>query len=376
MAIKNTNYGTYDEYLNLKRETDKQSYKDEHKKTNIGLLITSWLSNATSVYLAFFFVKSLVDNVLDDAKGSIFISIIILVFLSLFELIKRHIFGLFSKDLIRNNFKIFNKDLWLFNLSVLLIVSFSAYLSLNGAQKMMNKDKVISQHSENLISVKTDSIQNYYMLTFIKPIQDEVKTLNTQNDNYMSASQNQTKMSGKYVNLISQNNIKIKDDLTRISQYEKERDGKINEIKNTQNLKLNNQKSENKSNISIFIAISAIIESLIMLGVYFNIYYKFRVKKEYEEVILASPKLTRWKTYNDLADVVFEGVDVGDVIPTINEIRDIAMTNNLRVTTKDIENFGKMLYYIRAIEKRGNKRCLTMPVEKILETLKKYYKIN
>lgn len=375
MANKHA-YGTYDDYIKLKSDTDKQSYKDEHKITNIGLLAASWLCNAVSIYLAFFFVKNLIANIFTETNDSQFINIIIIVFLSFFELIKRHIFKLFSKEVIRNEFKVFNKKLFTFNFSVLLIVSVSFFLSLSGAKNMMNKDIIITQKTENTINIKTDSLNNYYMNTFIKPLQDENKALNIQNDTYMSATQNQTRMTSKYTNLIEQNNIKINNIVIRIKEYEKERDAKLIEFKNNQSAKLTTAKVENNSNVVIFVCISTVLELLIMIGVYFSTYYKFRIKKDYESNILNTPKYVRWKMYNDLAEIIFEGIDINDCIPSVNEIKEIANINNMRLNNRDIENFGKMMNFIRAIERRSNKRILIMPIDKIQETLKNYYKIN
>lgn len=367
-------YVSHEEYLKLKDNTVKQSYRDRHKLTDKGLWIFSWFGNVITIFLSYFFVKSLFDSAFSDVSTYMIIPIAIILFLSLFELLKRHVFGLFSSELIRNKFGVLKNNMFTFNLSVLIMISGSFYLSLNGAQKFMNKEKTIITQTETNINTQIDSLNTFYFDTYIKPLQSENTLLSNQSNGFLEAAK--TSYASRYTKLIEQNNIKIKENNGRIEKYEKERDDKILTIKNEQNLKLSSMKEENTSNILIFILISFTIECVIMIGIYFDKYYDYRVVTEYEEEVLSKPAYRKWNTYNNLIDVVFEGIQVGDNLPSANDIKDIVIMNEVQATPKELENFFKMMYYFKVIEKRGSKRIMSLPIEKAKELLKKYYKIG
>jgi len=372
MATKK-GYITHEEYEKLKVDTVEQSYRDTHKKTDWGLYIFSWFGNAASIFLAFFFMDSLFNSAFIEATETILLPIAIIFFLTMFELLKRRVFELFSKSMIRQGFNILDKHMWGYNLAVVILVGGSFYLSLSGAQKFMNKETVIVKTSEKNISTKLDSINKFYFINYIKPIQEENRTLNAQNNEYLATSK--TMYATKYTSLIEQNNAKIKDNSDKLSSYEKERDTKLGEIKNYEGAKLKNDQSTNSMNIIIFIIISFAIECVIMIGIYFDKYYTYRVVKEYEQNVLDTPNRKRWKIYDEIAEVAFEGIAVGDNLPSANDIKDIIVTNGVTATPRDMDNFFKMMAYLKVIERRGSKRVLNMNTEKVRILLRTYYKI-
>lgn len=101
----------HDEYLKLKEETVEQSYKDTHKITDRGLYVFSWFGNAVSIFLAYFFVESLFNSAFVEISGNIVLPIMIVFFLSMFELLKRKVFEIYSKNIIRSNFMLFTKNM-------------------------------------------------------------------------------------------------------------------------------------------------------------------------------------------------------------------------------------------------------------------------
>jgi hypothetical protein len=367
-------YVSHEEYLKLKENTVKQSYRDRHKLTDKGLWLFSWFGNIVSVFLSYFFVKSLFNSAFSDISDFLIISIAIILFLSMYELLKRHVFGLFSTELIRNKFGLFKSNMFTFNLSVLILVAGSFYLSMNGAQRFMNNEQVIITKTETNLTTQIDSLNNFYFNTFIKPLQSENTSLTNQNDGFLEAAK--TAYASRYTKLIEQNNNKIKDNNIRIEKYEKERDQKIEIIKNEQNIKLSSMKEENSSNMLIFILISFCIETVIIIGIYFDKYYNYRIVTEYEQEILSKPAYKKWVVYNNLIDVVFEGIQVGDNLPSANDIKDIIIMNEIQATPKELENFFKMMYYFKVIEKRGSKRIMNLSSDKAKELVKKYYKID
>lgn len=364
----------HDEYLKLKEETVEQSYKDTHKITDRGLYVFSWFGNAVSIFLAYFFVESLFNSAFVEISGNIVLPIMIVFFLSMFELLKRKVFEIYSKNIIRSNFMVFTKNMLSYNFIVLLLVGGSFYLSLSGAQKFMNQGDVIVKNTETNINSKVDSINTYYFNTYISPMIEENKILNAQNNDFLQASQKM--YASKYTSLIEQNNNKISSNKSTIEKYELERDKKISEIKISENKKLSEKQSQNSSNILIFIMVSVVIELVILIGIYFDKYYTYRIVKEYEQNIMDTPTRKRWKVYDEIAEVAFEGLSAGDALPSANDIKDIIIANGVNASPKDLDNFFKMMNYLKIIERKGNKRILNMTSSKIRETLKVYYKIE
>lgn len=368
------NYVTENEYLKYKSDIDEKSYRDTHKITDIGLYIFSWFGNAASIFLAYFFIDSLVKSAFVETSGSMITPIVILFFLAMFELLKRHVFSIYSTNLIRSKFTIFNKHMLSYNFTVLLLVSTSFYISLNGASKFMDNDKVITTTVETNLTEKVDSLNKYYFTTYISPILEENKLYNSQNVEYLAASKKM--YTSKYTNLIEQNNKKIDANKAKVTGYEAERDAKLADIKNYHTEKLLTQKGENSSNMLIFVLFSTVIECIILIGIYFHKYYAYRVKKEYEDNVMETPTYKRWKAYDSIAEIAFEGIKVGDYLPPATELKDIINTNSIDVSARDLDNFFKMMIFIKAIERAGSKRVLLMHPNKIRATLRDYYKIK
>ena len=133
---------TYEEYLKLKEKTVERSYSERFKNVRFSLYWFSWIGNIFSIFLAFFFVKSLFETSFSEVGTSIYVLGGIIIFLSLFEFLKRYIFGLFSGEYLKDKHTIFRSNMITFLLSVVLIVSASFYLSLNGAKKFVDNKKI------------------------------------------------------------------------------------------------------------------------------------------------------------------------------------------------------------------------------------------
>ena len=73
----------YDQYLKLKDKTIQKTYSERFKLVRDSLFWFSWLGNIFSIFLAYFFVKTLFDSSFSDAK-SFLIPVGIVAFLTLF----------------------------------------------------------------------------------------------------------------------------------------------------------------------------------------------------------------------------------------------------------------------------------------------------
>ena len=54
-----------------------------------------------------------------------------------------------------------------------------------------------------------------------------------------------------------------------------------------------------------FILISSLIELIILAGVYFNEYYKFRSYKEFRDRLEKDPNYQKWMLYDQMLNIIY-----------------------------------------------------------------------
>ena len=92
---------------------------------------------------------------------------------------------------------------------------------------------------------------------------------------------------------------------TKVFNTKKELDSTINEYKSKVEIEGKNKKGENKSNSFFFIMISLLIELIILAGIYFNEYYKYRSYVDFKLKIDQDPNFQKWHNYNAFLDILF-----------------------------------------------------------------------
>ena len=77
----------FEDYIKLKTESLTKSYTEKFKWVDKFLYWFSWFGNGVSIFLAFFFVQAIFLSSFNDVKDSILITLGIIFFLSMFELL-------------------------------------------------------------------------------------------------------------------------------------------------------------------------------------------------------------------------------------------------------------------------------------------------
>lgn len=360
---------SYEDYLKLKEQTVERSYSERFEKVRFSLYWFSWIGNIFSIFLAYFFVKGLFETSFSEIGTNLFILGGIVVFLTLFEFLKRYIFGLFSLEYLKEKHTIFRKNMITFLLSVSLIIGASFYLSLNGAKKFVDNTKLFETAVETKISTNVDSINYYYNNNLITPLQNENIILNNRIDSLSKLNNKQS-----IINSALKNIDKNKD---KINKYESERDLKISDIKNIESTKLVNSNEENNSNMIAFIILSTLIEIIIMIGVYYDVFFNYKKLKEYEDEVISTPGFKKWYKYNFILELLYEGdVNVGDKLVAVTEILELCNSSNLQITKSELDKMFKVLYHLKIVKLEGNRRIYNMNQIDAIKQLKKYFKIN
>lgn len=362
----------YEKYIEMKDRMFNANFMDRFKNLNKALYWFSWFGNGTSIFLAYFFLVALISNGFTTNIG---ISIGVVVFLAMFELLKRYVFGLFSVEFLKNSKKL-NKKMTPFILGVIVLVFGSFYFTMNGANDFINKEDTFKAKTEVNIQAKVDSLNNYYFNQYIKPIMDENKLLINQNSTYASMG-GQPTVRAKYVQLMETNTNKIESNNTLIQKYETKRDGEIDKFTNTQNSKLDKSLSDNSSNTIAFILLSFLIETIIIIGVYFDKVYDFRVITDYESSVINTPEFKKWQKYDLILSMIFtKAKDVGDQIPTTSNMVELLALNGMNINNVELDKVIKTFYFLEILKLEGKRRVLNVVEESGKKSLKNYFGIK
>ena len=84
----------FEKYIELKKKTLIKSYTERFKWIDKSLYWFSWFGNGVSIFLAFFFMQSLFLSSFNGMKDSIVVTLGIVFFLTMFELLKRYVFAI------------------------------------------------------------------------------------------------------------------------------------------------------------------------------------------------------------------------------------------------------------------------------------------
>jgi hypothetical protein len=370
----------FEKYVDLKTKSLTRSYTEKFKWVDRFLYWFSWFGNGVSIFLAFFFMQALVSGSFNEVKDSIFISIGIIFFLTMFELLKRYVIAIFSNEVIKNKFHVFKWEMTSFIVGVLILAVGSAYMSLSGAQKFVNNEEIFKTQTENVITVNTDSLTKVY--------EDKKKPYSLDNEQLRTITNDlRSKLAStpvgyvtirkQYQENIDKNDINIKGNQSEITRLDNELNTKIAQIQNSQGTKLSESLSANRSNIIAFLIISALIEIIILLGIYYDKYYDYKIIEEYEKTIVGTPEFKKWYKFNYLLSLIYNKTkEVGVPIPSSNAIVEMADVSGNKLDKSTLDKFIKILYYLEIVKLEGNRRILTMREEEGTKKLRDYFDIK
>jgi len=371
---------SFEKYKELKEKTVVQNYTERFKWVDKFLYAFSWFGNGVSIFLAFFFLQQLFYSSLSNVGHSIWITLGIVFFLTMFELLKRYVFGMFSMESIKQKFNIFRGNMITFILGTSVLIIGSFYFSLNGAKEFVDNQQFFETQNQQIMTSKVDSLNNIF----------DDKTIIFENENGRLRINNDTlrnklattpdsyrTVRREYQQNIDNNVGVINSNQDRIDAIDEERSEAIAELRSTESTTLSSNLSENKKNKITFIIISSIIELIIMLGIYYDKFYGWKSIKEYEESVISTSEFKQWYKYNYLLELILNSTkDVGEKIPSTGNLLELARIGKNQVTTGEFDKFIKLLYYLDILTREGNRRILNSTVEESKLTLRHYFNIK
>jgi hypothetical protein len=371
------------EFQKLQESVKEQDFNKSFKNINKVMLFLSIFGHLASIFLAYFLVSKILSGAITD--NPILVGAASIILLSGLELLKREIFDKFSLQQIKYK-SVTKSDVLPLMIVSIVIVSISFYSSIKGAQEFSSKSKEIDTQIETNVKSYEDSLR-LVANTDIDKLKTKIDKIDTKID---EKDKEQTNLSSlEDISRVQKNRIKdlksqIKDlsgerDVYKveIDSIEKKSERKILSFKSKTELKGTEKKEENKDNSFFFVMISTLIELVILFGVYFNEYYKYRSYSDFKTKIEKDPNFQLYYNYNSILDVVYnQDTKINDKLPSGKSIQDLCKMNGIILLQKDIANMFKLFASLGIIRSSGSSKYFAKGKETAQEILKNHFNID
>lgn len=365
-------------YSELREKIKNQDFETKNKDVDTILNVSSYLGNIGSIFFAFFLLFPALERAISANMSSDYSTYIAgfstILILSAFELLKRKVLSNLSFDVIKNKFKI-NRSLITWAVFSIGIIGASFYFSVNGAIKFASTSNQENEIVENNYQTQIDSISNIYAER-IKVIYDDNNSYRESNkqlrDKISETPLNYRSVRNDLQDQVDANNEAISDNDERIKVLESELDGIIADLKSQQEEKKSENSNEDYSNIVLFFIISASIEFIIILGIYFDKYYDFNV------FLLRSNELeTKYKKkdrYKKLVGFLYKEGSVGIDQAIMGKTKLIELVRDktsISSPNKFVNDFFDDMEYLGIFKTNGNRRLTKITYEDAIEKISK-----
>ena len=370
------------EFKKLEEKINGQNFNKGYKNINSLMLILSIFGHFASIFLAYFALSKVLGGVIENNPAAVLITSIIM--LSGLELLKRDIFDKFSIQYLKA--KAFTKDvLPLFILSI-VIISTSFYASIHGAKEFSSKEAVLEENQKVVVNQFADSLTTIYNAKVVE-VQTEIKTdkdkldLKDKEQTDLEAIQPPTRSQRNRIKDLKEERNILRTDITKlegdVNIIKTELVTKIKEHETEVGAETEDKKKSNSSNSLAFILISTLIELIILAGVYFNEYYKFRSYREFRNSIEKDPNYQKWMLYEQMLSIVYtEDTKMNQKLPANKSIADMCKVNDIIVMPKDITDFLKVMNGLGIIKTSGSTRYVNKQRDLAFEILRKNFNVE
>lgn len=363
---------------------EKRSFITAFKELNIVMRVISFLGNIGSIFLASFFISKLITDSVQYIDSPLVTWTITLTLLTSLELIKRYVFNNFTIDFIKYK-TVFSKNVIVFIFSLSLI-GLSFYSSLNGAKEFSNKSELIETQSSEVLKEYSDSIYSKYNER-IDQMNEEIRLYKDmileKNDEQREINKSLQERGYLYRSEKSRNDqlTKEKEDLDkkiitieeRIENVEKTISEKIDEKRDYLNNITDETKSENTFNSIIFICISTLIELAILIGIYFNNFYDWKVHTTHKKRLYSDKNYRNWYQMSKILELLIETANISNgELPSSSKLYELGKMKGIVLNKNEFNGYLSQFSNMNICETKGNTRYLIqsdVESEKILRKL-------
>ena len=371
----------FDEYKKLELKINNEDFNQSYKIINNVLIVLSYFGNIASIFLAYFMVFKVLSGAMTDSPIIATISSIIM--LSGLELIKRSIFDKFSIGFLKA--KSFTKEVIPLFLLSCFIIGISFYSSITGAKEFSSKSVAIDKDKKEIMTKYSDSLTLVYNAK-VKDVETEIKLVKgkigekDKEQTDIEAVQPLNRQQKSRINDLKNERNILRSDVAKLeSDVAKNKLELADEIKQKETTiteEADSKKNDNSSNSLLFIIISTLIEIIILAGIYFGEYYKFRSYREFRDKIEKDPNYQKWVIYDRILDVVYSNdFRVNQKLPSNKAISDMCKVNDVLVLPKDITDFLKTISSLNIIRTSGSSRYINKQRDLSFELLRKHFNI-
>ena len=371
------------DFKKLESSIKDQDFNKSYKNINKVMFFLSIFGHLASIFLAYFLVSKVLSGAITNNPILVGISSVIL--LGGLELLKREIFDKFSLQQIKYN-SFINKDVFPLLIVSSIIVSISFYSSIKGAQEFSSKSKEIDKEVKLSTKSYTDSLTAVYGLK-IDGINREILMDKQKIDEkdkeqtYIENNQSISLQQRNRVKDLKSEKSELKNDVvlleSKISESKRELVSTISDYESKVKIDVDDKKDENRSNSFFFVIISTLIELVILAGVYFNEYYKFRSYNDFKKKIENDVNFQSWFRYNKVLDVIYNSdTKINDRIPSLKGIQDLCKVNGVLLLNRDMIDLSKLFSSLGIIKSAGSAKYIAKSKETSQEILKKHFNIE
>ena len=356
----------------IEKKVKKPTFGEDFNSLNKLLRVLSFLGNGASVVLASFFVTTLLLIAISNYWVALSLSVIALIGL---ELTKREVFHRFSRDFIRTK-KVFQASAFSMLFFTACLIGMSFYSTLSGAQKITSKQDEFVDSAAIMIETHSDSIRKEYS--------DRISNLENQNNTLFQQNiKIDERMDNLPTNYVTERK-RLREEKKYHTDLIRENEDRILIFRNRMNQEIEKYKEEvgqstdrnilkNKQDSITFVAISTIIEFLILIGVYFNNLYNFRSNRDHRLKLTENKQYKEHFNMYNFIKAIYTNRENGDVIPDNNRLKKTLELNKIYLNNSEIDDFIDILKQLQIIEDNSEKRFLTKTKIESEELINNYY---
>ncbi len=361
---------TIEDYKKLEKKITGNSFNESYKNINKVLTFLSYFGHVASIFLAYFMLSGVLSTAITNV---VVVGIVSVILLSGVEMIKRDLFDKFSIAYLKENS--FDKNVITLLIMSLLAVSLSFYCTISGAEEFSSKEKEIVETGKLQTKTATDSITAKYNSDIKikdKAVKETDSILNVFQT--ISLTDRLTKDQRNAVETYKKNRIILAQEK---KELETTRDLEIKKIEGTAGSDIDAKKKENSKSSFLFVILSTIIELIIIAGIFFGEYYKFRSYKEFKTKYEKDPHYLKWEFYDKILKVIYtEDTKTDEKLPPGKVIINSCKINGILVLPKEIVEFMKLLSSLGIIKVSGSSKYINKTRDMAFEALKKNFGIE
>jgi hypothetical protein len=368
------------EYDKLRQKISVKDFEGNNKALDKWLYSFSFVGNIGSIFFSYFLLypallKAITINLVTGFWGTALAFSFAIVFLTIFEIIKRYLFRNFSSDYVANNKKLNAPTFgWLTVSAAIVILSF--YLSLAGSKNLASTSAIKNDIAVTQIDIQKDSLAVLYerkKRTYeldnqsLRNVNTELRsTLSQTPVSYISVRRDYQSNIDKNAKIIDNNQVEI-------NKVDEQLQLRVAELKSNLNTTIAGNATEDTKNIVLFIIIAIFAEFIIIGGVYFREWYEYNLyvinQQKFDKIYL---KKDRYKAllafiYNDgkvaVGDKVMSGLDIKAVV---------AEKTNIQNSNKVVDEFLHDMDRLNVFNTIGKRRMIASTYQEALNIIEHF----